>query len=172
MGEKLSDLEQFYPDRMASRILGMGDVLTLIEKAGAEIDEEKARAMTQKLKKAQFDFDDYLESVRQMKKLGGLSSIIGMMPGMGDKLNQIDTDQGEKQMARMEAIIYSMTPAERQNPNLLNPSRKHRIAKGAGVDIAEVNRMVKQFEQSRKMMKQLPGMMGKSGKKGLFKFPF
>lgn len=172
MGEKLSDLEQFYPDRMASRILGMGDVLTLIEKAGAEIDEEKARAMTQKLKKAQFDFDDYLESVRQMKKLGGLSSIIGMMPGMGDKLNQIDTDQGEKQMARMEAMIYSMTPAERQNPNLLNPSRKHRIAKGAGVDIAEVNRMVKQFEQSRKMMKQLPGMMGKSGKKGLFKFPF
>ena len=149
-----------------------GDVLTLIEKAGAEIDEEKARAMTQKLKKAQFDFDDYLESVRQMKKLGGLSSIIGMMPGMGDKLNQIDTDQGEKQMARMEAMIYSMTPAERQNPNLLNPSRKHRIAKGAGVDIAEVNRMVKQFEQSRKMMKQLPGMMGKSGKKGLFKFPF
>ena len=107
-----------------------------------------------------------------MKKLGGLSSIIGMMPGMGDKLNQIDTDQGEKQMARMEAMIYSMTPAERQNPNLLNPSRKHRIAKGAGVDIAEVNRMVKQFEQSRKMMKQLPGMMGKSGKKGLFKFPF
>lgn len=172
MGEKLSDLEQFYPDRMASRILGMGDVLTLIEKAGEEIDEEKARAMTQKLKKAQFDFDDYLESVKQMKKLGGLSSIIGMMPGMGDKLGQIDTDQGEKQMARMEAMIYSMTPAERQNPSLLNPSRKHRIAKGAGVDIAEVNRMVKQFEQSRKMMKQLPGMMGKSGKKGLFKFPF
>ena len=177
MGEKLSDLEQFYPDRMASRILGMGDVLSLIEKASAEIDEEKARQMTQKMKKAQFDFEDYLESMKQMRNMGGLSSILSMMPGMGalggKQLQELDSEENEKKMARMEAIIYSMTVKERQNPDILNPSRKHRIAKGAGVDISEVNRMVKQFEQSRKMMKQLPGMLGgKGGKKGKFKFPF
>ena len=174
MGEKLSDLEQFYPDRMASRILGMGDVLTLIEKAGAELDEEKARQMTQKLKKAQFDFEDYLESMSQMKKMGGLSSIMGMMPGLGGKkMPDLDSEENEKKMAKMEAIIYSMTPEERRNPDLLNPSRKHRIAKGAGVDIAEVNRMVKQFNEMRKMMKKLPGLMGgKGGKKGRFKLPF
>ena len=176
MGEKLSDLEQFYPDRMASRILGMGDVLTLIEKAGAEIDEEKARQMTQKMKKAQFDFDDYLESMNQMKKMGGLSSIMGMMPGlggMGGKMPDLDNEENEKRMARMEAMIYSMTLEERRNPDLLNPSRKHRIAKGAGVDIAEVNRMVKQFNEAKKMMKKLPGMMGgRGGKKGKFKLPF
>ena len=158
MGEKLSDLEQFYPDRMASRILGMGDVLTLIEKAGAELDEEKARQMTQKLKKAQFDFEDYLMSMEQMRKMGGLSSIMSMMPGLGglggkNKLPDLDSPENDKKMARMEAIIYSMTPEERKNPDLLNPSRKHRIAKGAGVDISEVNRMVKQFNESRKMMK-------------------
>ena len=174
MGEKLSDLEQFYPDRMASRILGMGDVLTLIEKAGAELDEEKARQMTQKLKKAQFDFEDYLESMSQMKKMGGLSSIMGMMPGIdGKKMPDLDSEENEKKMAQMEAMIYSMTPEERRNPDLLNPSRKHRIAKGAGVDIAEVNRMVKQFNEMRKMMKKLPGLMGgKGGKKGRFKLPF
>ena len=174
MGEKLSDLEQFYPDRMASRILGMGDVLTLIEKAGAELDEEKARQMTQKLKKAQFDFEDYLESMSQMKKMGGLSSIMGMMPGIGGKkMPDLDSEENEKKMAQMEAMIYSMTPEERRNPDLLNPSRKHRIAKGAGVDIAEVNRMVKQFNEMRKMMKKLPGLMGgKGGKKGRFKLPF
>ena len=174
MGEKLSDLEQFYPDRMASRILGMGDVLTLIEKAGAELDEEKARQMTQKLKKAQFDFEDYLESMSQMKKMGGLSSIMGMMPGIGGKkMPDLDSEENEKKMAQMEAMIYSMTPEERRNPDLLNPSIKHRIAKGAGVDIAEVNRMVKQFNEMRKMMKKLPGLMGgKGGKKGRFKLPF
>ena len=174
MGEKLSDLEQFYPDRMASRILGMGDVLTLIEKAEAELDEEKARQMTQKLKKAQFDFEDYLESMSQMKKMGGLSSIMGMMPGIGGKkMPDLDSEENEKKMAQMEAMIYSMTPEERRNPDLLNPSRKHRIAKGAGVDIAEVNRMVKQFNEMRKMMKKLPGLMGgKGGKKGRFKLPF
>lgn len=174
MGEKLSDLEQFYPDRMASRILGMGDVLTLIEKAGAELDEEKARQMTQKLKKAQFDFEDYLESMSQMKKMGGLFSIMGMMPGIGGKkMPDLDSEENEKKMAQMEAMIYSMTPEERRNPDLLNPSRKHRIAKGAGVDIAEVNRMVKQFNEMRKMMKKLPGLMGgKGGKKGRFKLPF
>lgn len=174
MGEKLSDLEQFYPDRMASRILGMGDVLTLIEKAGEELDEEKARKMTEKMKKAQFDFDDYLESMTQMKKMGGLSSIMNMMPGMGGgKMPDMDSEENEKRMSRMEAMIYSMTSEERRNPDLLNPSRKHRIARGAGVDIAEVNRMVKQFNEAKKMMKKLPGMMGgKGGKKGKFRLPF
>ncbi len=174
MGEKLSDLEQFYPDRMASRILGMGDVLSLIEKAGESIDEEKAKEMSQKLKKAQFDFEDYLESMKQMKKMGGLSNIMGMMPGMGNaKISDSDMEEGEKRMAKIEAIIYSMTVKERQNPDLLNPSRKRRIANGAGVDISEVNRLVKQFEQSKKMMKQLPGLMGgRGGKKGRFKLPF
>ena len=174
MGEKLSDLEQFYPDRMASRILGMGDVLTLIEKAQETVDEEKAKAMTQKLKKAQFGFDDYLESMNQMKKMGGLSSVLAMMPGLGSQMKGIEDAIDEKKMARTEAIILSMTPKERSNPELLNPSRKHRIARGAGVDIAEVNRLVKQFEQMRKMMKQMPGMMGggKFGKRGRFKFPF
>ena len=178
MGEKLSDLEQFYPDRMASRILGMGDVLSLIEKAGAELDEEKAMQMADKMKKAQFDFDDYLMSMEQMRKMGGLSSIMNMMPGLGGlggkgKMPDLDSEENEKKMARMEAMILSMTPEERRNPDLLNPSRKHRIAKGAGVDIAEVNRMVKQFNESRKMMKRLPGLMGgKGGKRGRFRLPF
>ncbi len=177
MGEKLSDLEQFYPDRMASRILGMGDVLSLIEKAGEAIDEDAAREMTRKMKKAQFDFEDYLMSMQQMRKMGGLSSVMGMMPGLGmmgnAKIKDEDMDAGEKQMARIESIIYSMTLQERRNPDILNPSRKRRIAKGAGVDISEVNRLVKQFEQMKKMMKQLPGMMGgRGGKKGKLRFPF
>ena len=166
MGEKLTDLEQFYPDRMANRILGMGDVLTLIEKAqeSMDIDEEKEKQMAAKMKKGKFDFEDYLESMKQMRKMGGLSSILSMMPGMGISGADLEGAIDEKQMARMEAIVLSMTVEERQNPKLLNPSRKHRIAKGAGVDIAVVNRFIKQFEQSQKMMKQLPGMMG--GKKG------
>ena len=175
MGEKLSDLEQFYPDRMASRILGMGDVLTLIEKASEELDEEKSKQMMENMKKNQFGFDDYLESMNQMKKMGGLSSILSMMPGMGgSQLKQIEDAMDEKKMARIEAIILSMTPKERRNPDIINPSRKRRIAKGAGVDISEVNRLVKQFEQSRKLMKQMPGMMGgKRGKRGMFgKLPF
>ena len=173
MGEKLSDLEQFYPDRMASRILGMGDVLTLIEKAQSDLDEEKAKKLEEKMRKNEFDFEMYLESMSQMKKMGGLSSILGMMPGLGaGKMPDIDEAAAEKNMARTEAIIYSMTPQERQNPSLLNPSRKRRIAQGAGVDIAEVNRLVKQFEQAKKMMKQMPGMM-KKGKRGMFKgLPF
>ena len=174
MGEKLSDLEQFYPDRMASRILGMGDVLTMIEKAQEAIDEDEARKLEQKMKKAEFDFEDYLSSMGQMKKMGGLTSIMGMMPGLGGmKMPEIDEAQAEKGMKRTESIIYSMTPEERRNPSLLNPSRKKRIADGAGVDIAEVNRLVKQFEQARKMMKQIPGMMGgKRGKRGRFNLPF
>ena len=173
MGEKLSDLEQFYPDRMASRILGMGDVMSLIEKAQQNIDEDKAREMEQKIKKATFGFDDYLESMNQMKNMGGISSVLNMLPGLGNKAKDIEGMIDEKDMARKEAIILSMTPKERANPDLLNPSRKKRIAQGAGVDIAEVNRMVKQFDQTRKMMKQMPGMLGgKSGKRGSFKLPF
>lgn len=166
MGEKLSDLEQFYPDRMASRILGMGDVLTLIEKAQEDFDEESAKKLEQKMRKNEFDFEMYLESMSQMRKMGGFSSILGMMPGLGGgKMPEIDEAAAEKNLKRTEAIIYSMTPKERQNPALLNPSRKRRIAQGAGVDIAEVNRLVKQFEQMKKMMKQMPGMM-KKGKRG------
>ncbi len=174
MGEKLSDLEQFYPDRMASRILGMGDVMTLIEKAQENLDEEKAREMEQRFKKAQFGFDDYLESMGQMKKMGGMSSVLKMLPGVGaNQMKQLEDAIDEKDMARKEAIILSMTPKERSNPDLLNLSRKKRIAAGAGVDISEVNRFVKQFEQTRKMMKQFPGMMGgKAGKRGKFKLPF
>ena len=173
MGEKLSDLEQFYPDRMASRILGMGDVMSLIEKAQQNIDEDKAREMEQKIKKANFGFDDYLESMNQMKNMGGISSVLNMLPGLGNKAKDIEGMIDEKDMARKEAIILSMTPKERANPDLLNPSRKKRIAQGAGVDIAEVNRMVKQFDQTRKMMKQMPSMLGgKSGKRGGFKLPF
>ena len=173
MGEKLSDLEQFYPDRMASRILGMGDVMSLIEKAQKNIDETKAREMEQKIKKATFGFDDYLESMNQMKNMGGISSVLNMLPGLGNKAKDIESMIDEKDMARKEAIILSMTPKERANPDLLNISRKKRIAQGAGVDLMEVNRMVKQFEQTRKMMKQMPGMMGgKIGKRGGFKLPF
>ena len=180
MGEKLSDLEQFYPDRMASRILGMGDVLSLIEKAqqNIDIDEEKEKQMADRMKKGKFDFEDYLESMKQMRNMGGLSSILSMMPGMGKQMGDLESMIDEKQLARMEAIVLSMTPAERQNPKLLNPSRKHRIAKGAGVDIAIVNKFIKQFEQSQKMMKQLPGMMGGKKGRGMFggmggmKFPF
>ena len=172
MGEKLSDLEQFYPDRMASRILGMGDVLSLIDKAqeNITIDAEKSKDMTSRMKKGKFDFEDYLESMKQMRNMGGLSSILGMLPGMGAKMGDIESMIDEKQLARMEAIVLSMTPAERKNPKLLNPSRKHRIAKGAGVDIAVVNRFIKQFEQSQKMMKQMSGMMGKKGRR--MRFPF
>ena len=174
LGEKLSDLEQFYPDRMASRILGMGDVMSLIEKAQANIDEEKARSMEQKLKKAQLGFDDYLESMNQMKNMGGMRKLLEMLPGMGGgQLKQIEDAMDEKKMAQIEAMILSMTPKERANPDLLNPSRKKRIAAGAGVDISEVNKLVKQFEQSRKMMKQMGGMMNsKSAKRGKFRLPF
>ena len=164
MGEKLSDLEQFYPDRMASRILGMGDMLTLIEKAEAEMDQEKALEMEKRFKRAEFSFDDYLESMNQMRRMGGLSKVLSMMPGMGgSQLAQIEDAMDEKKMARIEGIIYSMTPEERANPSVINPSRKRRIAAGAGVPVAEVNRLVKQFEQARKMMKQMPQMMKKGG---------
>lgn len=175
MGEKLSDLEQFYPDRMASRILGMGDVLSLIEKAAETMDEETGKKLEKKMKKMEFDFEDYLDSMNQMKKMGGLSNILGMLPGLGlggGQMAQLENAMDEKKMARIEAIIYSMTPQERRNPSVLNPSRKFRIAKGAGVDVAEVNRLVKNYEQSKKVMKQMGGMMGGKGRRGRMKFPF
>ena len=169
MGEKLSDLEQFYPDRMASRILGMGDVLTLIEKAEAEIDQDKAKEMERKFRKAEFDFNDFLDQMAQMKKMGGIQSILSMLPGMG---LPTDLEIDDNIFKGIEAIIYSMTPEERGNPAIINPSRKRRIAKGAGVNIAEVNKLMKQYEQSKKMMQQMSGMMGGKGKKkGKFSMP-
>ena len=167
MGEKLSDLEQFYPDRMASRILGMGDIQSLIEKAAAEVDEEQAKELSQKLRKAEFDYNDFLTQMQQIKKMGGMGSILSMMPGVGSQLSGIDMDEGERSLRRVESIILSMTKEERANPSLINPSRKQRIAKGAGVDVSEVNRLVKQFDQMKKMMKQMPGLMGGGKRKGL-----
>lgn len=177
MGEKLSDLEQFYPDRMAGRILGMGDVLSLIEKAqeNLSVNGEKEKEMAARMKKGKFDFEDYLESMKQMRKMGGLTSILSMMPGMGKQLGNIESMIDESQLNKTEAIILSMTPEERRNPKLLNLSRKSRIARGAGVDMAVVNRFVKQFEQSQKMMKQMPGLMGGGKRRGGFggmRFPF
>lgn len=171
MGEKLEDLQQFYPDRMASRILGMGDILTLIEKAESAVDDEKALEMTKKLRKAEFNFDDYLEQMEQVKKMGGINDILSMIPGMSKQLRNVEVD--EKELDRTACIIYSMTKEERANPKIINPSRKRRIAKGAGVPIAEVNKLCKNFEQSRKMMKQMSGMFGgKKGRRGRFNFPF
>jgi signal recognition particle subunit SRP54 len=171
VGEKLTDVEIFHADRMASRILGMGDVLTLIEKASESIDEDKAREMERKFKKAEFSFDDFLEQMQQIKKMGSLNDIMGMIPGMGQQMKNVQVD--EKELAKMEAMILSMTPAERRNPDLMNLSRKKRIAAGSGNEMATVNRFIKQFEQSKKMMKQMSGMMkGKKGKKGMFNMPF
>ena len=169
MGEKLTDLEQFYPDRMASRILGMGDVLSLIEKAQANVTttEEESRGMINRMQKGKFDFNDYLESMKQMKNMGGIASILSMLPGMGVNAADLEGAIDEKKLRQTEAIILSMTPEERSNPKLMNPRRKFRIAKGAGLDIAEVNRFIKQFEQSQKMMKQMGGM----GKRGRGMFP-
>lgn len=171
VGEKLSDIEQFYPERMASRILGMGDILTLIDKAQADFDESKAKDLERKIKKAEFDFNDYLDQMQQIKKMGGISDVMKMIPGMGNQLKDVEIDEDE--LSGVEAIIYSMTKEERRNPDIINPPRKKRIAKGAGVDISEVNKLVKGFEQSRKMMKQFSGMMGgKGGKRRGFKMPF
>ena len=171
MGEKLSDLEQFYPDRMASRILGMGDVLSLIEKAEQTINEEDALRMTEKMKKAEFDFNDFLDQMDQMKKMGGLSNLLSMIPGVGNKMQGLDID--DSMMDKTAAIIYSMTKEERANPKIINASRKRRIAAGAGVPIAEVNRLCKQVQNQKQMMKQMSGMFGgKGGKRGGFKLPF
>ena len=176
IGEKLEDLEQFYPDRMASRILGMGDVLSLIDKVAQNVSEEDADRLGQKMKKGQFDYNDYLVQMQQMKNMGGLSSILSMLPGMNigglntKGLKNADMEAGEKQLGKIEAMIYSMTPYERSHPDAVNIQRKRRIAAGAGLSLDEVNRIVKQFEQSRKMMKQMTGMFGKKGSK--FRLPF
>ena len=163
MGEKLADLEPFYPDRMAGRILGMGDVLSLIEKAQSEIDEEKARESVRKLSKGQFNYDDFMEQMNQLQKLGGIAGILKMLPGMNKAMQGIDLEDSEKKMKQVKCIIQSMTFKERANPKLMNPSRKKRIASGAGVDISEVNRLVKQFEEMQKMMKQFGSGRGKHG---------
>lgn len=164
MGEKLSDLEPFYPDRMAGRILGMGDVLSLIEKAQSEMDEEKAKESVRKLSKGQFNYDDFMDQMNQLQKLGGIAGILKLLPGMNKAMQGIDLEDSEKKMKQVKSIIQSMTFKERANPKLMNPSRKKRIAQGAGVDIAEVNKLVKQFEEMQKMMKQFGGSMkGKHG---------
>lgn len=167
MGEKLDDLQQFHPDRMASRILGMGDVLTLIEKAENQLDKDKALEMTKKMKKADFDFNDFLDQLAQMKKLGGIKSIMSMLPGLGLPSDvEIDDDA----FKGTEAIILSMTPKERANPKIIDISRRQRIARGAGVQIADVNRLLKQFEQTRKMMKKMSGQFkGGKGRRGMAK---
>ena len=155
MGEKLSDLQEFHPDRMASRIIGMGDIMSLIERAEETADLEKQKQITEHMRKAQFTYDDFLIQMNQMKKMGGLSAIMSMLPGMkGFDPESVD----QSQLSRVESIILSMTPAERANPKLMNPSRKRRIAAGSGTYIADVNRLVKQFEQMQKLMKQMNGM--------------
>ena len=147
--------------------------MSLIEKAEAALDKDQAAEMQKKLKKMDFDFNDYLNSMEQMNKMGGIGSVLNMLPGIGNKAQELEDMIDEKAMERTKAIILSMTPKERSNPSILNVSRKNRIARGAGVDIVEVNRLVKQFEQSKKMMKQMPGLMGgKMGKRGGFKLPF
>ena len=175
VGEKLTDIEPFYPDRMASRILGMGDVLSLIEKAEKEIDVEDAKDMAKRMQKGKFDYNDFLAQMQQMRSMGGISAILSSLPGglgaLGGRRGQMpDADETEKQLKKIEAMIFSMTKYERTHPDAINLPRKNRIAKGAGLDITEVNRIVKQFEQSRKMMKQMSGMFG--GKRGRFKMPF
>ncbi|HHU20399.1 MAG TPA: signal recognition particle protein [Bacilli bacterium] len=173
MGEKLDQLEDFHPERMASRILGMGDVLTLIEKAEATIDEKKAKELEEKMRSASFDFDDFLEQMEQVKSMGPLDELLGMLPGANKMKGLKNVQLDDKQLVHVEAIIKSMTKQERQDPNLMNSSRKRRIAKGSGRPIAEVNRLIKQFNEMRKMMKQMSGMQG--GKKGKrrkgFNFP-
>lgn len=161
LGEKLDDFEVFHPERMASRILGMGDMLTLIEKAQNTVDEKEAQKLADKLKKNSFDMNDLLEQMKQLQKMGPLKSIIGMIPGVGGKLKDEDLDEGQAQLKKTEAIIYSMTMAERSKPSLINPSRKRRIATGSGTKVEDVNRLLKQFEQMQKMMKQFSGKGGK-----------
>ncbi len=163
-GEKLTDLEPFYPDRMASRILGMGDVLTLIEKAEEQLDAKKAEEMAKKLGENSFDMNDLLEQMKQVRKMGSLSQIVSMLPGAKKKLSDEEAEQGEKQLVRTEAIINSMTKKERAKPSIISAQRKKRIAAGSGTKVEDVNRLLKQFEQLQKMMKQLSGN-GKQGKK-------
>ncbi|MFE7061924.1 signal recognition particle protein [Sutcliffiella sp. NPDC057660] len=172
MGEKLDAIEAFHPERMASRILGMGDVLTLIEKAQSNVDEEKAKELEQKLRTMSFTFDDFLEQLGQVRSMGPLDEILGMIPGANKMKGLKNVQVDEKQIGHVEAIIKSMTKAEKENPDLINASRKKRIAKGSGRPVQEVNRLLKQFEEMKKMMKQMTNMQKGKGKKGGFKFPF
>lgn len=171
VGEKLEDLEQFYPERMASRILGMGDVMSLIEKAQSAFDEDKAKEMQAKMKSSDFTFDDFLDQMQQIKKMGPLKNLLEMIPGMSQMKQLKDVDIDDKELVKIEAIIQSMTKKERQNPSIINASRKKRIAMGSGTHVSQVNRLLKQFEESKKMMKQFTNM-SKSMKKGKMKFPF
>ena len=166
MGEKLDEFEAFHPDRMASRILGMGDMLTLIEKASATVDEKDAKKLAQKVKEKGFDLNDLLEQMKQIQKMGSMRSILNMLPGVGNKLNDDQIEQGETQLKKTEAMINSMTFKEREKPSIINPNRKKRIAAGSGTQVSDVNALLRQFEQMQKMMKQL-GLTGKGGKKGL-----
>ena len=168
IGEKIEDLEPFYPDRMASRILGMGDVLTLIEKAQSSVDEKEAQKLAKKVKENSFDMDDLLEQLRQIRKMGSMRQILSMIPGIGSKADSLDIDEG--QFGRIEAIITSMTAKERQKPEIINPSRKRRIAAGSGTKVEDVNRLLKQFDQMKKAMKQMSGG-GKNGKRRRKFFP-
>ncbi|BEP29401.1 signal recognition particle protein [Helicovermis profundi] len=171
VGEKLTDIEEFHPDRMASRILGMGDVLTLIEKAQESFDEDKVKKLERKMKSNDFDLEDFLDQLQQMKKMGPLSDILGMLPGMNNKaLKNIEVD--DKEFLRLEAIIQSMTPKERKNTNVINSNRKKRIASGSGTKVQDVNKLLKQFSQTKKMMKQFTGMEKKMKKGGKLKLPF
>jgi signal recognition particle subunit SRP54 len=166
LGEKIDALEPFHPERMASRILGMGDMLSLIEKAQANIDTEKAKEMERKMRNAEFTFDDFLEQMDQVKKLGPIDQILDMLPGMNKAKGMKDLKVDDKQMGRVEAIVHSMTKAEKAQPEIINHNRRKRIAAGSGTNVAEVNRLIKQFDEMRKMMKQFSGMMGGGGKGG------
>jgi signal recognition particle subunit SRP54 len=174
MGEKLDALETFFPDRMASRILGMGDILSLVEKAQDNFDEKKAREMERKIRQQEFTLEDFLEQMQQVRKMGPLEDLLGMIPGMGKQLKSMKGEIDEKELAHVEAIIKSMTRQERRNPSILNGSRKKRIAVGSGTKVQDVNRLLKQFEESRKLMKQFADMGSKKGKRGMpgIKFPF
>ena len=169
VGEKLTDIEPFYPDRMASRILGMGDVLTLIDKAQEAVDEKMAAEMEKKFRENSFDFNDYIEQLNSMKKMGGIKSILGMIPGLGGKLRQIEDQIDEKQLEKNKAIIQSMTAKERQNPDIINGSRRQRIAKGAGVQVSDVNMLIKQFNQSKEMMKMMKNPKAYGGKMAMLR---
>ena len=169
VGEKLTDLEPFHPDRMASRILGMGDVLTLIDKAQEAVDEETAKKMEQKFRENSFDFNDYIEQLDSLKKMGGLKSVLGMIPGISSKLNEIEKQIDEKTLEKNKAIIQSMSAKERENPDIINGSRRQRIAKGAGVQVSDVNQLIKQFNQSKEMMKMMKNPKAYGGKMNMLR---
>ena len=174
VGEKMDALETFFPERMASRILGMGDILSLVEKAQATFDEKQAKEMERKIRSQEFTLEDFMEQMQQVRSMGPIKDLLGMIPGINKQLKGIQEEKDEKELQHIEAIIKSMTVNERRDPTILNGSRKKRIARGSGTRVQEVNRLLKQFEESRKLMKQISDMSAKKGKKGLppMKFPF